>query len=48
MALRETEKNAYVKFGVTNKEHCGMLWYFWNGQLGIIIHFWETAHLPLV
>ena len=20
-------------FGVTNKEHYGMLWYFWNGQL---------------
>ena len=20
-------------FGVTNKEHYGMLWYFWSGQL---------------
>ena len=28
MAPRETENNAYAKFGVTNKEHCGMLWYF--------------------
>ena len=28
MALRETEKNAYAKFGVTNKEHYGMLCYF--------------------
>ena len=22
-------------FGVTNKEHYGMLWYFWSGQLGM-------------
>ena len=28
MALRETENNAYSNFWVTNKEHCGMLWYF--------------------
>ena len=28
MAPRETENNAYAKFGVTNKEHYGMLWYF--------------------
>ena len=28
MAPRETENNAYVNFGVTNKEHYGMLWYF--------------------
>ena len=28
MAPRETEDNAYAKFGVTNKEHYGMLWYF--------------------
>ena len=28
MARRETENNAYVKFGVTNEEHYGMLWYF--------------------
>ena len=28
MAPRETENNAYAKFGVTNKEHHGMLWYF--------------------
>ena len=20
-------------FGVTNKQHYGMLWYFWSGQL---------------
>ena len=32
MAPRETENNAYAKFGVTNKEHYGMLWYFWSGQ----------------
>ena len=28
MAPRETENNVYAKFGVTNKEHYGMLWYF--------------------
>ena len=28
MVRRETENNAYAKFGVTNKEHYGMLWYF--------------------
>ena len=28
MAPRETENNAVAKFGVTNKEHYGMLWYF--------------------
>ena len=28
MAPRETENNTYAKFGVTNKEHYGMLWYF--------------------
>ena len=28
MASRETENNAYAKFGVTKKEHYGMLWYF--------------------
>ena len=28
MAPRETENNAYAKFGVTNKENYGMLWYF--------------------
>ena len=25
MAPRETEKNAYAKFGVTNKEHYGIM-----------------------
>ena len=33
MAPRETENNAYAKFWETNKEHYGMLWYFWSGQL---------------
>ena len=27
-APRETKNNAYAKFGVTNKEHYGMLRYF--------------------
>ena len=30
MAPRETKNKAYAKFGVTNKEHYGMLWYFWS------------------
>ena len=34
MAPRETENNMLRQnLGVTNKEHCGMLWYFWSGQL---------------
>ena len=33
MAPGETENNAYANFGVTNKEHYGMLWYFWSDQL---------------
>ena len=28
MAPSETENNVMQNFGVTNKEHCGMLWYF--------------------
>ena len=28
MAPRENENNAFAKFGVTNKEHYGMFWYF--------------------
>ena len=28
MAPIETGNNAYAKFGVTNIEHYGMLWYF--------------------
>ena len=27
-------------FGVTNKEHYGMLWYFWSGQFHLgVKHF---------
>ena len=33
MAPRETENNAYAKFGVTNKEHYGMLCYFLEGSI---------------
>ena len=35
MAPRETKNNAYAKFGVTNKEHYGMLWYFleWSKRI---------------
>ena len=32
MAPIETGNNAYAKFGVTNKEHYSMLWYFWSGR----------------
>ena len=28
MDPRETENNAYAKFGVTDKDYYGMLWYF--------------------
>ena len=37
MAPRETENNAYAKFGVTNKEHYGMLWHFREWSIYIII-----------
>ena len=36
-------------FGVTNKEHYGMLWYFWSGQLfflkltEILLNFCQTS-----
>ena len=36
MAPRETENNAYAKFGVTNKEHYGMLWYFLEWSISLI------------
>ena len=31
MAPRETENNAYAKFGVTNKEHFMVMVFFWSG-----------------
>ena len=37
MAPRETENNAYAKFGVTNIERYGMLWYFQEWSIYIII-----------
>ena len=36
MAPRETENNAYAKFGVTNKEHYGMLWYFLEWSITLL------------
>ena len=33
MASRENENNVYAKFRGGKKEHYGMLWYFWSGQL---------------
>ena len=38
MAPRETENNAYAKFGVTNKEHYGMSWYFLEWSI-----IWDDA-----
>ena len=36
-APRETENNAYAKFGMTNKEHYSMLWYFLElGQFSLL------------
>ena len=33
---QEKLKSMLMKhFGVTNKEHYGMLWYFWSGQLSL-------------
>ena len=33
-------------FGVINKEHYGMLWYFWSGQLHILVSraSWGPKH----
>ena len=36
MALRETENKAYAKFGVTNKEHYGVLWYFLEWSIKMV------------
>ena len=36
MAPRETENNAYANFGVTNKEHYGMLWYFLEWPISVV------------
>ena len=35
MAPRETENNAYAKFGVTNKEHYGTSWYFLEWSIAL-------------
>ena len=44
MAPRETENNAYAKFWGDNKEHYGMSWYFWSGQL----QFMHTLTNPTI
>ena len=43
MAPGETENNAYANFGVTNKEHYGMLWYFLEWSIMVRYHgiFWS-------
>ena len=42
MAPRETENNAYAKFGVTNKEHYGMLWYFLEWSIANVRRMKDT------
>ena len=38
MDPRETENSAYAKFGVTNQEHYGMLWYFLEWSVVVVGH----------
>ena len=45
MVPRETENNTYAKFGVTNKEHDGMLWYFLEWLIAWCFRM-EGNHLP--
>ena len=37
MAPRETETMLMLNFGVTNKQHYGMLWFFLEWSIGISI-----------
>ena len=48
MAPRETENNAYAKFGVTNKEHYGMLWYFLESSIPVLRHCGSSWHNALI
>ena len=42
MAPGGTENKAYAKFGVTNKEHYGMLWYFLEWSMGtFLLQKWQ-------
>ena len=43
MASRETENNAYAKFGVTKKEHYGMLWYFLEWSIASKLVLWQLS-----
>ena len=38
IAPRESENNVYAKFGVTNEEHYGILWYFLEWSIGEGVH----------
>ena len=42
MDPRETENSAYAKFGVTNQEHYGMLWYFLEWSIVVVGHWGEV------
>ena len=46
MALRETEDNGYAKFGMINKEHYGMLWYFLEWSMAVV--FYRVVFLLLL
>ena len=41
MAQEKLKTMLMQNFGVTNKEHYGMLWYFWSGQLLSFLFFQE-------
>ena len=45
MTPREMENNAYAKFGVTDKEHYGMLWYFLEWSIGNVLHSKDAINL---
>ena len=48
MAPRGTKNKAYAKFDVTNKEHYGMLWYFWSGHcvLNLLMDVFDQRSVP--
>ena len=48
MAPRETENNGYAKFGATNKEHYGMLWYFLEWSIRYLIIYMKKNLLNLI
>ena len=48
MAPGETKNNAYAKFGVTNQEHYGMLWYFLEWSIyRVHANAWESKLIDI-